>query len=120
MMRTVTSIAAALGTTLMLTPALAVELRECGSIKDPHSRMECLERNTVALNTALEAVTRELGAAVKALEGKIARTQTALGKLDSVNITSNAAEHRCIHDDRNGGLNLDSCSNSPGWKLVPR
>ena len=119
-MRTATLIAAALGMAFMLTPAHAIELRECGSIKDPHSRMECLERNTVALSTALEAVTRELRAAVKALEGKIARTQTALGKLDSVNITSNAAERRCIHDNRNGGVDLENCSNSPGWGLVPR
>jgi hypothetical protein len=119
-MRTVTLVTATLATAIMLAPAHSVELRDCGSIKDPAPRMECLERNTIALNTALEAATKDLRSAVKALEDKVANTHAAIGKLESVNIMSKGPEQRCIHDDRKAGLNLGSCSSSSGWKLVPR
>jgi hypothetical protein len=119
-MRTVTLVTAALATAIMLAPAHSIELRECGSIKDPAQRMECLERNTITLNTALEAATKDLKRAVRALEDKAANAQAAIGKFESVNIMSRGSEQRCIHDDRKLGLNLGGCGSSGAWKLVPR
>jgi hypothetical protein len=119
-MRTVPLVTAALATVIMLAPAHSIELRECGSIKEPAQRMECLERNTVALHAALEAATKDLKSALRALEDKVANTQTAIGKFENVNIKSRGWEERCIHDDRKVGLNLGGCGSSPGWKLVPR
>ena len=118
-MRIITATAAALGLLIMLVPARA-DLRECGSIREPGERMTCLERNIAALSAELETVTRDLRRAMKALDGRMAAAQATLGRFESVNIMSNAPEHRCLLDDRNGGITLDSCSASRGWKVSPR
>jgi hypothetical protein len=119
-MRLVTAIAASLGIFVMLTSAYAEGLRDCGSIRESGERMACLERNTAALSAELETVTRELRSAVKALNARIAATHATIVRLDNVNITSNSLEHRCLHDNRDGSVSLDSCSSSQGWKVSPR
>jgi hypothetical protein len=119
-MHLVPATAAAFGIMVMLTPAYAEGLRDCGSIREPGERMACLERNTAALSAELETVTRELRSAVKALNARIAATHATIGRLDSVNITSNSLEHHCLHDNRDGSVSLDSCSRSQGWKVSPR
>jgi len=119
-MRLAPATAATLCMMIMLMPAHAESLRECGSIREPGERMACLERNTATLSAELETVTRELRRAVKALDAKLAATHATIGRLDSVNITSNSGERHCLHDNRDGGVSLDSCSKSLGWKLSPR
>jgi hypothetical protein len=111
---------AAFVTGVLLTPAHAIDLRDCSSYKDPGPRMECLERNTATLGAALETLASDYKMTVRRLEEKIASMQTAAGRHDVVNIASNGLERRCLQDDRNGGLRLDSCSSSSGWRLVPR
>jgi hypothetical protein len=119
-MRLAPATVAFLGMIVMLAPAYAEGLRDCGSIKEPGERMACLERNTAALSAELETVTRELRRAVKTLDARLAATHATIGRLDSVNITSNSAEHHCLHDNRDGSVSLDSCSKSQGWKVSPR
>jgi hypothetical protein len=38
------------------SPVQAIEWKDCSSIKDAKLRMDCLERNSVALKNALEAL----------------------------------------------------------------
>lgn len=52
----------------LVTPALAVDLKNCDDINSTRDRTECLQANLVLLNSSYQTVAAELRSAVQALQ----------------------------------------------------
>jgi hypothetical protein len=66
-----------------------VQIADCSTKKDPKERMDCIEKNLVTLNSAFEAVTKELRSRVTELEGALANLEKGvLRPGDAVTLSS--------------------------------
>ena len=100
-------------------------LTDCSKIKEPKERMECIEKNVVLVNAALEAVAKELREKVEKLTQAISKDLIKYGDvvtISSVDPTKNEDRNQCLTwIDNMAAPRTQACGGgavyAQGWKL---